>query len=268
MSATASPSAARETVPCAHHPERPAVGTCARCGVFCCEAEAIHQGEHTYCEACGRRPEVSYVEELRARLWGKRDTWAWLMLLSAPAHLVFCIGSGLEGMWNWAVLAGANAVVVTAWFLGVRLARPALLLLPPAWGVGLLLKGREALEVVPLMVPPMALALAAFTSTRSQLFFRLEVEPRRLERLWDARANNPLASRALVCGLVGLVLPVVAPAAVLLGWAALRRVDPEAHPPVGKKLQALEAMGLGVLGLLGWTYVLVRLKLGLPLNPL
>ncbi len=54
----------------------------------------------------------------------------------------------------------------------------------------------------------------------------------------------------------------------LLGWAALRRVDPEAHPPVGKKPHAIAAMALGGLGLLGWTYVLVRLKLGLPLHPL
>ncbi|PTL77113.1 hypothetical protein [Vitiosangium sp. GDMCC 1.1324] len=253
---------------CALHPERPAVGTCARCGAFFCEPETIRHGERAYCEACGRRPEVSYLEELRVRLWGKRDTWAWLMMLSAPAHVALCITMGLDGMWNWAVLAGADAVVVTAWFLGVRLARPALLLLPPAWMVGLLLKDREALHVVLLMAPPMALALAAFSSTRSQLFFRLEVDPGRLERLWEAHGNNPLASRALLCGLVGLLVPVAAPVAVLLGWAALRRVNPEAHPPVGKKAQALEAMMLGGLSMLGWTYLLVRLKLGLPLNPL
>lgn len=268
MSSSAALSPLPEAAPCALHPERPAVGACARCGGFFCEAEARRHGEHTYCAECGQRPEVSYLEQLRARLWGKRDAWAWAMGLSAPAHLAFGFAMGLDRTWHWAVLGGVNALVVTAWFLGVRLARPALVLLPAAWLVGFVVQGREVLEALPLVLPPMGVALAAVASTRGQLFFRMEVDARKLERLWDARENNPLARRALVCGLLGVVLPVAAPVAMVLGGVALRRVNPEARPPVGRKEYALAGLMLGALGVLGWgVYFGMRLGRGLPLLP-
>lgn len=267
MSAPAPTTALLETPACAHHPGRAAVGTCERCGAFHCEAESIRHGEHTYCEACGGRPEVGHLEQLRRELWGKRDGWAWLMLASAPLHLAFTVGMGMDGMWNWTVLGAANTGVVVAWFLGVPVARHALLLLPPLWLGGFLLKGRD-LGVLVLLVPAMGLALWLHASTRVRLFFRQEVDLERLERLWDARENNPLARHALVCGLAGLVLPVAAPLAMLLGWAGLRRVDPEATPPIGKRRQALSGLVLGGLDLVGWTgFLLWRLSRGLPLPP-
>ncbi|MFY0562357.1 hypothetical protein ACN28E_00830 [Archangium lansingense] len=152
MSAPATSTALQETPCCAHHPGQEAVGTCARCGAFYCEAESIRHGEHTYCESCGGRPEVGHLE--------------------------------------------------------------------------------------------------------------------RLERLWDARENNPLARHALVCGLAGLVVPVAAPLAMGLGVAGLRRVNLEATPPIGKRQQALAGLVLGGLGLVGWTgFVLWRLSQGRPLLP-
>ncbi|MCY1083557.1 hypothetical protein [Archangium lansingense] len=267
MSAPATSTALQETPCCAHHPGQEAVGTCARCGAFYCEAESIRHGEHTYCESCGGRPEVGHLERLRQELWGKRDGWAWLMLASAPLHLVFTVGMGMDGLWHWSVLGAANTAVVVAWFLGVPLARPALLLLPPLWLVGFTLKGRD-LGVLALLAPAMGLALWLYASTRVRLFFRQEVDLERLERLWDARENNPLARHALVCGLAGLVVPVAAPLAMGLGVAGLRRVNLEATPPIGKRQQALAGLVLGGLGLVGWTgFVLWRLSQGLPLLP-
>ena len=87
MSAPAPSTALPDTPPCPRHPSHAAVGTCARCGGFYCEAEALQHGAHTYCEACGHLPEVSHLERMRQKLWGKRDGWAWLMLASAPLHL-------------------------------------------------------------------------------------------------------------------------------------------------------------------------------------
>lgn len=267
MSAPAPSTALPETPPCPRHPSHVAVGTCARCGGFFCEAEAIAHGPHTYCEACGHLPEVSHLERMRQELWGKREGWAWLMLASAPLHLTFTVGVGLEGLWHWAVLGAADTAVGVAWFLGVRLARPALLALPPMWLVAFLLKERD-LWVLGTLVPAMGLALWLYASTRVRLFFRLEVERERLERLWDARENNPLARHALVCGVAGLVLPVAAPVAMVLGLLGLHRVNPEATPPIGKGNQALAGVVLGGVGLMFWTVVLLwRLSVGLPTPP-
>ena len=262
-----SPALPSSPTPCPRHPEHAAVGTCARCGAFFCEAEAIRHGEHSYCESCGARPEVGHLERMRRELWGKRDGWAWLMLASAPLHLTFAVATGMDGMWAWAVLGGANTVVTVAWYLGVPQARHALLLLPPLWLAAFQLKGRD-LWVLVLLVPAMGLALWLHASTRVRLYFRQEVDAERLERLWDARENNPLARLALVFGLMGLVLPVAAPLAMGLGLVGLRRVNPEATPPIGKRRQALWGLGLGGVSLVCWTgWVLSRLSMGLPLIP-
>ncbi|HZH17293.1 MAG TPA: DUF4190 domain-containing protein [Archangium sp.] len=94
--------------------------------------------------------------------------------------------------------------------------------------------------------------------------FKLEVDRERLERLWDARENNPLARDALGCGVAGLVLPVAAPVAMVLGLLGLHRVKPEAKPPIGKRNQALAGVVLGGTGLMFWAVVLLwRLSLGL-----
>ncbi|WP_375769313.1 hypothetical protein NR798_00095 [Archangium gephyra] len=252
MSAPAASTALPEAPPCPRHPEQPAVGTCTRCGGFYCEAEALRHEERTYCEACGVLPEVGHLEGMKRKLWGKRDGWAWLMLASAPLHLAFTVAMGMDGLWHWAVLGAADTAVVGAWFLGVRLARPALLLLPPLWLGGFLLKGRDLWVLVPL-VPAMGLALWLYASTRVRLFFQLEVDGERLERLWDARENNPLARLALVCGLAGLVVPVVAPLAMLLGLVGLHRVNPGATPPIGKRMHALAGVMLGGVSVVGWT---------------
>jgi hypothetical protein len=240
------------------------VGTCARCGGFYCEAEAIAHGAHTYCEACGHLPEVSHLERMRQELWGKRDGWAWLMLASAPLHLTFTLAVGMERLWHWVGVGAADTAVVVAWFLGVRQARPALLLLPPLWLGVMLLTERDHWVLVPL-VPAMGLALWLYASTRVRLYFQLEVDRERLARLWDARENNPLARHALVCGLAGLVLPVAAPVAMVLGLLGLHRVNPEARPPIGKGNHALAGVVLGGIGLVFWAIVLLwRLSVGLP----
>jgi len=106
-----------------------------------------------------------------------------------------------------------------------------------------------------------------YASTRVRLFFKLEVDRERLEGLWDARENNPLARDALVCGVAGLVLPVAAPVAMVLGLLGLHRVNPEAKPPIGKGNQALAGVVLGGTGLMFWAVVL-QWRLSLGLSPL
>lgn len=167
---------------------------------------------------------------------------------------------GRSGEWVLAAGALAFAGVGLGCFLGQRWARHAQLGLSVL--VCLLLLGRsDAERSGPAVLMGGGLALRIYLDPRHRLFFRLPVKQATLRRLWHMYEDNPLASVALMLGVFGLLLPFLAPGALVLGGVALRRVDPEARPPVGRRGQALGALGLGMLALVLWGSLLGSLLL-------
>lgn len=242
-----------EEARCPRHPESPAVGLCTRCGVFFCDQDRRILGGKDYCERCAALPEVDYLEAFRLKYWGKRDAWAWVLgaggLLSGLAGLSVLV----EGLAN-ARLVGSvlgllnvgGGIVGAAFWLGHRWARVAILALPLALAAtNAVLAG---LGAAMLGLLPFFMALAIFFDTRNQLFFRIPVPRARLHKAWDLYANNTLARMGFQTALAGLLIVPLAPAALGLSIVALTRVDSKAHPPIGKKGQAIAGIVLGAVG--------------------
>lgn len=239
---------------CATHPEQAATGTCARCGTFFCAACTRLIFDKAYCTACAERPDINYLERFRLKFWGRRDSWAWTLGSCGLGLAVLAVVMLGNREYPSALAFGASAAVCLAFFLGVPWARPALIGVPL---LSALVCGQLGLYPV---AAPLALlfltALAVYGNTRSQLFFRCQVPVYKLQALWHLRENNPLARNALSFGVGGLLLPLMAPVAIVLGVLALRRVNPHSVPPIGRKGQAIAAIVLGVLTVLVWLVAL------------
>lgn len=106
--------------------------------------------------------------------------------------------------------------------------------------------------------------IAVFT-TRNKLFFKIEPTERELASAWDAMFNNRPARLSRGLGLIAL-LPLLASGlfsalsilsllvgitATVLSVIGLRRVDPKADPPVGKRQEALIGMTTGSIAFIG-----------------
>lgn len=263
MSADVSPGALPR---CALHPDALAGATCQRCGGFVCTACTTWVMGRMYCPACAVRPEVNYLEAFRLKLWGQRDASAWLVVVVTELLLFLALGMLMSLEFVVALACLVSAGVGLAFFLGMRWARLGLLAVPL---LAMLLTAPSAGAPALVFFVPLMVAVNIFRDTRSRLFFRLEVPERELRRLWDRRVNNPLARHALSLGAGSLLMHVLTPLlsfldvelalsfifmamsmlALVLGTVALRRVDPEAQPPIGRRWEALGAMGLALASL-------------------
>ncbi|WP_426756114.1 B-box zinc finger protein [Myxococcus sp. Y35] len=266
MSADVSPGALPR---CALHPDALAGATCQRCGSFLCTTCTTWVMGRMYCPTCAVRPEVDYLETFRLGLWGRRDAGAWLV----GGVTVLLVGLALLALVSGDLGAGlaclASAGVGVAFFLGLRWARLGLLAVPL---LAMLLTAPSLGPPALLFFIPLIVAVNIFRDTRNRLFFRLDVPERELHLLWDRRINNPLARHALSLGVFALFMPVfaqmlfilgvlpvltfgfvgVAVLAVVLGAVALRRVDPQAQPPIGRRWEALGGLCLGLASLALW----------------
>ena len=243
---------------CALHPEVPAVGACARCGLFCCERCVTPVFGVGYCPACAALPEVNYLETFRRKCWGRRDVWAWLL----GAWAVGCLGwagvLGSEGRWGWAVTALVFAGLGGACFLGQGWARHAQFFLSLFfWGFVVL---GDTERLWPTAGMGVGVAIRIYLDSRHRLFFRQPVSQKDLRRLWNLSENNPLARVALSLGVLGVLMPPAAPVALVLGAVALGRVNPEARPPVGRRGQALGGLVLGAVSILLWGGLLLMAR--------
>ncbi|XXF78177.1 hypothetical protein P2318_00025 [Myxococcaceae bacterium GXIMD 01537] len=244
---------------CAVHPEEAAGGTCPRCGSFFCPACAAPVVGVVHCAACAARPEVNYLEALRQKLWGRRDAWTWCVgfgsaVLALGALRALSLGDIALGL---ALLLWA--AVGVAFFLGVPRAREAFLAAPLVMALGCVpVLGAWAL---PPLLFAFGHALALYADTRNQLFFRRDVSAERLRKLWDYHVNNPLARHALSLGSLSFLVPLAAPAALLCGGLALKRVNLQATPPIGRRGQALAGILLAVAAVALWLTVLGPLVL-------
>ena len=252
---------------CARHPEAKATSTCYRCGAFVCAQDFALLDGHVFCPDCAARPEVDYLEAYRLKYWGKRDGWAWAMglggllnVLAAVLLLVAALssehapGSALLALATLAI--GANGLLFWA---GFPLARVGLFV-----GLGLL----GLLNMMTMgpagagsIAVPLIVAASAVMGTRNKLFFKQAVARTELKRAWDLFHNNTIARSATTLGVAGLLIPVFSPLAVICGVIGLKRVNPDAHPPIGNKGRAIGGIVLGALGPLLWggVFLLIRL---------
>ncbi len=244
---------------CATHPEEAATGTCSRCGTFFC-AECVRWifGK-AWCSTCAARPEVNYLERFRLKLWGRRDASTWVVGAIGLALAAATVLGGWEERPRWLLrlVFGAVAVASAAFFLGMRWAREALVGISLSCAVACWLFGFEGTAFLFLFIGVTAIVISF--DTRNRLFFQRPVSAARLQRLWHVRENNPRARDAMNLGLASFVIPVFAPLAILVGVVALRRVDPHAMPPIGRKGQAISGLVLGVGSLVMWSLLLWRL---------
>ncbi|AFE03206.1 hypothetical protein COCOR_00005 [Corallococcus coralloides DSM 2259] len=254
---------------CAVHPDLPAGGTCSRCGsFFCadCATSVSGLGARLYCQACAARPDVNYLETLRQRYWGRRDGWAWMV---GGVTLLLCVTTA-AALAQWGLRATKESLftllllvpvpVGVAFFLGRRWARHALIVTPLVMAVAADFLHRDGRFLYALCVSlGLIFALRIHRDVRNQLFFRLPVPPGTLQALWNERFNNPMARQASRFGFSALFMPMIAPVAVICGVVALRRVDPKATPPIGRRNQALMGLVLGLVSPLLWGFVLLLL---------
>lgn len=244
---------------CAYHPERTSLGICDRCGSFYCgECFKERAGKHI-CSACLALPGVDYIAETRAKFWGKRDNFVWYFGLLGSLSALSGVAVAISTHAHWLSLV-ANVVTLAlfaSYFMLQRWSRKALFALPPLAVVGV---AEQPAQLVAAGLGALLWALffvAAFTSARNKLAFKIDVSDADIHKLYNQFISNPNATRALAYGVVSLFLPVFAPVALVFGIQSIRRVKPNAWPPVGGRRPAVTGIVLSVLALLLWGSVLI-----------
>jgi hypothetical protein len=239
------------------------VGSCSRCGTFVCEDDVRRLVNGVFCADCAARPEIDYLDAYKRAHWGKRDSWAWLLGLTGmasaatSAFLLTTIDLAeplFSGSLPWLVFTALYAVVGVTFWLRVRHARSALVVLVVLLSIVLVaVLGPMALGP---MIIPLAIAASALTTTRTKLFFQMDVTAAALEKEWRRRYDNPMARQAMSYGLASLFFPLFGPIAVVTGLIGLSRVNPAATPSIGGRKAALVGVLLGFVVTLGWALVL------------
>jgi hypothetical protein len=233
---------------CPRHPGRSASGVCARCGAFYCDLDVREIDGSLYCETCAQLSEVDYLEAFRRKHWGRRDSWAWLVGVGGVLNAVSALASAFAGAGLRSVLLGLlGAVVGICFWLGLRVARIGLLAMN-AVAAGLLFAEGGALGLAAALLPA-TLALSIHADTRNQLFFKIDVPRRKLQKAWDLYQNNACARTGFLLSFIGLVAFPIAAVSLFLCVLGLRRVDPNAHPPIGRRVQAIAGVAMSSLGL-------------------
>lgn len=215
-----------------------------------------------YCADCAVRPEVDFLDAYKREHWGKRDSWAWLLGLTGlasaatSAFLLTTIDLAepfLTGALPWLVFTALYAIVGVAFWFRVRHARTALVVLVALLCV-VLVAALGPMAIGTMMIP-LGIAASALTTTRTKLFFQMDVTAATLEKEWRRLYDNPIARQALSYGLGSLLFPLFGPLAVVMGLVGLSRVNPNATPSIGGRTAALVGLGLGFIVTLGWALV-------------
>ena len=239
--------------------------------MFICEADVRAVAGQVLCPACAARPDASYLEEFRAGHWGKRDGFAWLWGLTVPLNLALLAGALVTGAPLAATVNLALGAGGTFYFLGRPWARGLIFLLPAvtmggtlAWMVAGATGWPGAPRVIGFAIASGAVALVpavvafnVYFDGRNQLFFQVPLPAPKLQKAWDRHANNGAARSGLLLSLAGLVVPGMSVAGLACSIYGLTRVNPTAHPPIGRKGQAVAGIILGALGVVEWGGFLV-----------
>lgn len=254
---------------CSRHPDRSAVATCTRCGAFICSADRRELDARVYCPDCVVHPDVDYLEAFRLKYWGQRDTWAWLAGIGGASYafvaVVMFVGLSGYAPENRPLGIGvALAVTVMAthgicFFLGLRWARQ-FLFLWPVLGAGISIATGQ-LRSLPGSLVSGVLAAAIFFDTRNRLFFKVPVSRKQLQRAWNLYCNNQIARLGFSLSLLSLFVGPLALISLPMCIIGLRRVNPGATPPIGRKGLAIAGVALSSIAIVLWTSMLVASQL-------
>jgi hypothetical protein len=246
---------------CAPH-QAASVGVCHRCGVFLCQACVTRVDANVFCATCAARPDVDYVEAYRLAHWGKREGWAWFFGVSGLSSALSVVaavaawvrqGPTLDTLYV-AGISAFGAVVGVSWFLRQQWARGLAIAQFAVLGVVLLVSGGVAM--VPALVMLTLIIASAFTNVRSQLFFKLDVPRERLRRDWAIYHDNQAARSAAALAVGGLLVPGLGLMAIGFGVYAYRKVDPQAHPPIGGRASSLVGIIVGAIDVALWVFII------------
>lgn len=245
---------------CPRHADTTAIGNCSRCGTFVCGADSVTLFGKLYCQSCAARPEVNYLETLRLKYWGKRDGWAWFYGLGAFGYL----GSASLYIFVQQDIAPAVCFLVASavcacFWLGQAWARIGLLAVQFAFILVGAFSLRPELSVIGVF--SLLTAVAPFTDLRNKLFFRLPVEQQALQKYWSRFVDNTAARNGLMLGMSSLLFPLFIPLALVFCVVGLSRVDPYAHPPVGKRKHAIAGLVFSVVAIGLWVVILTSVTL-------
>jgi hypothetical protein len=225
---------------------------CFRCGTFL-TGESRLIDKRPFCVPCATRPDVDYLEAFRLRYWGKRDVWAWLVGVGSLSSVLLLVSHVIKGAFLLAASSLFSATVAVCFFLGLRWARPGLvvsLLVNGAVSYALTAgaagawddaaaAGRATGAAIGGLVFPLLIVFMILEDTRNRLFFKLEIPRAKLQKAWELYANNATARAGFMLAILSVLVPPLGPIALLLSVVGLRRVDPTAHPPIGRKGQAI-----------------------------
>lgn len=234
----------------------PIAGICSRCGVFRTATTSALVLNTAYCTTCAQRPDVNYPRAYRDAHWGKRDGWAWFFGVLSP----FVILAGVMALMND---TAASGMLVTftgiSWAMFWTGARSGRFALVASTSLG------AVYNVVIGIMPNVfliAMTAIAMTSTRTKLFFELDVAEAELAKAWLNLHGNRFAQWARGLGVVSLLSMLAwigtiwaagvtlffGLGAVLLGVVGLRTVNEKATPPIGGKRSAVIGLACGAVG--------------------
>ena len=234
----------------------PPTTVCTRCGAFLEQAWVPVLGK-AYCTACGARPEVNYPRAYRDAHWGKRDSWAWFMGVTGLLGLM----TGAQALTKGSALGVAfmvSGICSLSFWSGARAGRAALV-------IGTLISVLITFTQTRLPnVIAIYFVVAALRSPRTKLFFEMDVSEAELAAAWLGEHDNQLATVSRALGFIALATMLtwlgprefaygtaaIGAVAVFTGVIGLSRVNPNVHPPIGRKGAAIVGVVTGAIAVL------------------
>ena len=265
-----------ESTRCATHPERAAIALCDRCGDYHCDGCHKRVAGRAFCARCRATPGVDYLEDTRLRFWGKRDGYIWYLGLFIPVVTLLTMPTIVSTGDAGHIVSGVVWLSVSIAYLAqYRPARRGIIALTvldlfvdegrAALGMSIIPTERSMSQASALATAfggafiGLVISIAAFRSPRNKLAFRIPVDDRDLQRIYDRYLSNPLAVRAAVYSAVFLLVPLASVFTLALSIRAFKKADPGAWPPRRGRFPAQLGIVISSLGVLAWATIVLRL---------
>lgn len=253
---------------CVNHEDRQATKNCERCGDFICDDCERSVLKKQVCVSCTEINGVRFLDAYKDSVWGKRDGFVWLFgafgsLINFSQIFIFgaawlTMPSGKEAP-IYATLTAISTIVFVinvSYFLLKPWSRAALFVGPLLWTVAETVMMDGDLNSYNLgrstgsMILPLLFIAGAFSSARNKLAFKIDITERQLEKLYKTYVDNQTARYSLLLGVLSLLIPPLAILSLIMAIVGLRRVDPNAWPPIGGRGNAIAGLVFSCLSLL------------------